>query len=55
MKNKIEVTIQGLKITITQDNINIKDSYQVRNPFDMRSILKELKKLESDEGNSNLE
>ena len=45
MKNKIEVTIQGLKITITQDNINIKDSYQVRNPFDMRSILKELKKF----------
>lgn len=43
--NKIEVTIQGLEITITRDNINIKDSYQVRNPFEMRAILKKIKEF----------
>lgn len=43
--NKIETTIEGLQITITPNNINIKDSYTIRNPFEMRVILKEIKEF----------
>lgn len=43
--NKIEVTIEDLQITITPNNINIKDSYTIKDPFEMRVILKEIKEF----------
>ena len=43
--NKIEITIEGLQITITPNNINIKDSYTIKDPFEMRVILKEIKEF----------
>ena len=43
--NKIEVIIEDLQITITPNNINIKDSYTIKDPFEMRVILKEIKEF----------
>ena len=43
--NKIEVIIEDLQITITPNNINIKDSYTIKDPFEMRVIVKEIKEF----------
>lgn len=43
--NKIEIIIEDLQITITPNNINIKDSYTIKDPFEMRVILKEIKEF----------
>ena len=43
--NKIEIIIEDLQITITSNNINIKDSYTIKDPFEMRVILKEIKEF----------
>ena len=43
--NKIEVIIEDFQITITPNNINIKDSYTKKDPFEMRVILKEIKEF----------
>ena len=43
--NKIEAIIEDLQITITPNNINIKDSCTIKDPFEMRVILKEIKEF----------
>ena len=43
--NKIEIIIEDLQITITPNNINIKDSYTIKDPFEIRVILKEIKEF----------
>lgn len=45
MKKKIEVTIQDLRIIVTQKNINIKDSYKIWSSNIMEDILDELEEF----------
>lgn len=46
--NEIVTTIDGLKVTITKNNIHIEDSYTVKYPADIKKFLYDIKEFLDD-------